>query len=122
MAAILEHAMTYGIDDVSRLPQLVRCCCCCCCDKLWHKVSLLYWNQSILPRKSFSRMKLPVNVNAGRLRNSSWCKCGECSEMLSPSQPFFGSSRNGLKSSLFPAYSNLYYRTIFTPKQRKRKF
>ena len=22
-----------------------------------------------------------MNVNAGRLRNSSWCKCGECSEM-----------------------------------------
>ena len=22
-------------------------------------------------------LDLPVNVNAGRLRNSSWCKCGE---------------------------------------------
>ena len=27
------------------------------------------------------QLDLPVNVNAGRLRNSSRCKCGECSEM-----------------------------------------
>ena len=77
--------MTYGIDDVSRLPQLVRCCCGCC-DKLWHKFQPFilepeYSSEEELLEDEVDQLDLLVNVNAGRLRNSSWCKCGECSEM-----------------------------------------
>ena len=84
MAAILEHAMTYGIDDVSRLPRLLI-------PSLFVVVAMAqiqpfilepeYSSEEELLEDEVDELDLPVNVNAGRLRNSSWCKCGECSEM-----------------------------------------
>ena len=40
-----------------------------------------YSSEEELLEDELDELDLPVNVNAGRLRNSSWCKCGECSEM-----------------------------------------
>ena len=40
-----------------------------------------YSSEEELLEDEVDELDLPVNVNAGRLRNSSWCKCGECSEM-----------------------------------------
>ena len=41
-----------------------------------------YSSEEELLEDEVDELHLPVNVNAGRLRNSSWCKCGEYSEML----------------------------------------
>ena len=40
-----------------------------------------YSSEEELLEDELDELDLSVNVNAGRLRNSSWCKCGECSEM-----------------------------------------
>ena len=40
-----------------------------------------YSSEEELLKDEVDQLDLPVNVNAGCLRNSSWCKCRECSEM-----------------------------------------